>query len=317
MSENWRSVELRHLHALTAIAAKGTFWAAAEALNASQSTISDHIAALESLTGQRLIERSRGRRTVALTEAGRRLLGHAKAIENRLHAAEADFRAFAAGESGALHVGVYQSVANKVLPEVMRRFSERWPDVDVRLFEALSDNDLVALVERGDLDVSFAVQPIPDGPFEVRDLMTDPYVLIAAAGSALTASRPSLADLAGQTMVGYQPSRGMELAENYVQGRGVRPRVIFRSHDNVTVQAMVAVGMGMALAPLLAVDETDVRIEVAELRDPIPPRVLSAVWHRDRYLPPAAAAFVEMAAFVAAEIERAHDAFLRTRPLRK
>jgi molybdate transport repressor ModE-like protein len=314
MSENWRSIDLRHLHALAAIASKGTFRAAAEALNASQSSVSDHIAALESLTGQRLIERSRGRRTVALTEAGLRLLGHAKAIEDRLHAAEADFRAFAAGESGTLHVGVYQSVANKVLPEVMRRFNERWPDVGVHLFEALHDNELVSLVERGDLDVSFAVQPIPDGPFEVRDLMTDPYVLIAAAGSALTASRPSVADLAGHAMVGYQPSRTVELAESFVHGRGVRPHVIFRSHDNVTVQAMVAAGLGVALAPLLAVDETDVKIDVAELRDPIPPRVLSAVWHRDRYLSPGAAAFVEMAASVAAEIEHAHNAFLLTRP---
>src|SRR5260370_24256776 len=130
MPDNWQSVELKHLRALRAIAEAGTFWAASEQLNASQSTVSDHITALEALVGQRLIEGSRGRRAVQLTEAGRVLLGHADAIESRLHAAEADFRAYAAGRSGSLRVGIYQSVANKVLPEVMRRFRHGWPDAE-------------------------------------------------------------------------------------------------------------------------------------------------------------------------------------------
>src|SRR5712664_1282924 len=133
MPDNWQSIELKHLRALRAVADTGTFWAAAEQLNSSQSTVSDHVSSLEALVGQRLIERSRGRRTVELTEAGRLLLGHAEAIESRLRAAEADFRAYAAGVSGSLRVGIYQSVANKVLPEVMRRYKGRWPKVDVQV----------------------------------------------------------------------------------------------------------------------------------------------------------------------------------------
>jgi len=113
MPDNWSSVEFKHLRALRAVASARTFWAAAEALSTSQSSVSDHIAALEALAGQRLIDRSRGRRTIELTEAGRLLLGHAEAIESRLRAAEADFRSLAAGQTGTLRVGIYQSVANK------------------------------------------------------------------------------------------------------------------------------------------------------------------------------------------------------------
>src|SRR2546423_1338758 len=167
MPDNWLSVDLKHLRALRAVARKGTFWAAAADLSASLSTVSDHVAALEALVGQRLVERSRGRRTVELTEAGRLLLGHADAIEARLHAAEADFRAFAAGVSGSLRIGIYQSVANKVLPEAMRRFQTRWPEVDVRVSEGTHDAELVDAVERGELDLTFAIQPIREGPFEV------------------------------------------------------------------------------------------------------------------------------------------------------
>ncbi|MFI5283328.1 MAG: LysR family transcriptional regulator [Candidatus Dormibacterales bacterium] len=310
MANNWRSVELKHLRALRAIAEKGTFWAASEDLNSSLSTVSDHITALEALVGQRLIERSRGRRTVELTEAGRLLLGHADSIEARLRAAEADFRTYTAGMSGSLRIGVYQSVANKVLPEVMRRYKEGWPAVEVELKEGANDLTLVESVERGELDITFAIEPISDGPFEVRELMQDRYVVVAAAGTEL-ASRPlKVADLDGVPMVGYQHGKHQDLAEEFLRGRGIRPDFVFRSNDNGTVQAMVAAGLGVALSPLLAVDENDNRVRLTELEEPVPPRVLVVVWHRDRYRPPAATAFVDTAIAVAAEVERSHAAFL-------
>src|SRR5436853_6120700 len=313
MPDNWQSVELKHLRALRSIAETGTFWAASEQLNSSLSTVSDHVSALETLVGVRLIERSRGRRIVQLTEAGRVLLGHAEAIESRLRAAEADFRAYAAGLSGSLRVGIYQSVANKILPEVMRRFKAGWPDVDVQLTEGAYDMTLVEAVYRGELDLTFAIEPIQDGPFEVHKLMTDPYVVVIAADSPLARRGLKASDLNGLPMVGSQHGKHQDLAEDFLGGRGVRPRVVFRSNDNGTVQAMVASGLGFALAPLLAVDEKDPKVRLIELAEPVPPRVLVVVWHRDRYRPPAAAAFVETAIAVAASVERAHTAFLGRR----
>src|SRR5438046_7179193 len=268
MPDNWQSIDLKHLRALRAVAERGTFWAASEQLNASLSTVSDHVSALETLVGQRLIERSRGRRTVQLTEAGRVLLGHAEAIESRLRAAEADFRAYTAGVSGSLRVGIYQSVANKVLPEVMRRFKERWPDVDVQVTEAAHDNELVDAVERGDLDVSFAIQPIGEGPFELRELMQDPYVVLTAANSPLARRRPAASDLDGLPMVGHQRGKQQDRAEEFLLGRGVPPRVVFRSNDNGTVQAMVAAGLGLEMASLLAVDDTVGRNHLVQLYVP-------------------------------------------------
>src|SRR5438067_8337328 len=310
MPDNWQSVDLKHLRALRAVAARGTFWAAAEELHESLSTVSDHVGALEALIGQRLVERSRGRRTVEVTEAGRLLLGHAAAIEARLKAAEADFRAYAAGVSGSLRIGIYQSVANKVLPEVMLRFKARWPEVEVQVTEETDDSALVDAVERGALDVSFAIQPIPEGPFTVRELMRDPHVLVVASCVARSWSKPAVADLAGAPLVGFQHGKHQDLAEDFLHGLGVRPRFVFRSNDNGTLQAMVAAGLGVALVPLLAVDENDPRVRVLSLAEAVPPRVLVVVWHRDRYRPPAAAAFVDTAVAVASEVERSHAVFM-------
>lgn len=307
MPDNWASVELKHLRALRAVSETGTFWAASEALNSSLSTVSDHIGELETLVGQRLVERSRGRRTVRLTDAARLLLGHADAIEWRLRAAQADFEAYAAGRSGALRVGVYQSLATKVLPEVMRRFQARWPEVDVRLTEGVHDQELLDAVERGELDVTFAIEPIPEGPFEVRQLMRDPYVVLTAGGDR---SPIRLAELDGAPMVAFQQGKHQDQVEAFLLGRGVRPRIVFRSHDNGTVQAMVASGLGVALAPLLTVEENDPRVQLRQTDEPVPPRTLVVAWHRDRYRPPAAQAFIETAITVAHEVERAHAALI-------
>jgi molybdate transport repressor ModE-like protein len=312
--DNWRSVELKHLRALRAVAGNGTFWAAAEELSESLSSVSDHIAALERLIGQRLVERSRGRRTVELTEAGRLLLVHAAAIESRLRAAEADFSAFAAGRSGTLRVGIFQSVSNKVLPEVLLRFKARWPEVDVALKEASRDDELEVPIERGELDVSFGVEPIPEGPFEVRRLMRDPYVLVVAAGSPMATRRLTIADLKDVPMIGFQVGRSERLLEDFLLGRGVRPRMVFRSNENGTVQGMVAAGIGVALAPLLALNQSDPKVALVELAEPVPPRMLVLLWHRDRYRLPAAPAFIETAVAVGAEIERTG---LKVKPARR
>lgn len=245
-----------------------------------------------------------------LTEAGRLLLGHASAIESRLRAAEADFRAYAAGTTGSLRVGIYQSVANKILPELMRRFKERWPSVDVQVTEGTRDDDLVEAVERGELDLTFAIQPIADGPFDIRQLMRDPYVLVVSARAALARHRPSVRDLDGLPVVGYPHGKHQDIAEEFMRGRGVRPHFVFRSYDNGTVQAMVAAGLGFALSPLLAVDEEEPATRVTQLAEAVPPRVLVVVWHRDRFRPPSAAAFVDTAVAVSTEIERAQSAFL-------
>ena len=108
--DGWLGVELRHLAALQAVAREGSFGGAAVALGYSQSAVSQQIAALERIVGERLVERPGGPRPVSLTDAGRLLLGHAEGIVARLEAAQADLAAYSEGSAGTLRVGTYQSV---------------------------------------------------------------------------------------------------------------------------------------------------------------------------------------------------------------
>src|SRR5437763_10756703 len=130
-TDTWLGLELRHLVALKAVAEEGTFGRAAVRLGYTQSAISQQIATLEQIVGQRLIDRPGGPRPVSLTEAGRLLLRHAEGIGARLQAAQADLAALGAGDAGPLRIGTYQSVGAKILPTLLSQFHAEWPKVDV------------------------------------------------------------------------------------------------------------------------------------------------------------------------------------------
>ena len=102
---SWLGVEVRHFAALQALAHQGSFGRAAQELGYTQSAVSQQIATLERIVGERLVERPGGPRPVSLTEAGALLLRHAESIVARLQAAQADLRALQAGEVGTLTSG--------------------------------------------------------------------------------------------------------------------------------------------------------------------------------------------------------------------
>jgi DNA-binding transcriptional LysR family regulator len=299
----WLGVEVRHLAALEAVAREGSFGRAAEALGYTQSAISQQIQTLERIVGERLLERPGGPRAVSLTEAGVLLLRHAEAIVARLHAAQADMTALVEGQAGSLRIGTFPSVGAKVIPELMRRFVEAWPRIQLELRESTSDDDLLRLVERGELDLTFAMLPALEGPFVWQELLQDPYVLLVPAGHELAdRDRAGLHELDDLTLIGNRACRSTLLAESELAIRGVHADIGFRSDDNGTVQGLVGAGFGAALVPLLTVDPHDDRVHVLEIEPEIPQRRIALVWHGDRHRSPAARAFLDLAAEVCANV---------------
>jgi molybdate transport repressor ModE-like protein len=307
MANLLRGLEVRHLTVLQAIAESGSFWAAADRLDLSPSAVSQQVATLEGVAGERLVERARGRRHVELTEAGRLLLRHADAILARVRAAESDFAAFRNGTKGTLHVGTYQSIGARVLPRLLPKFASDWPDVEVRLVEGLADAQLLKLVETGDLDLSFTTFPTPPGPFESLRLLEDPYVLTVARKAPFGRSRRavSLRELHELRLLGIATCRA-EVSERF-RTLGLDPAIWFPSVDNAVVQGLVAAGVGVAITPMLTIDSSDERIVILPITD-MPPRTLGLVWHSDRYHSTAFQAFKKSAVELCAQLERELDA---------
>ncbi len=303
-TDRWLGLDLRHLAALQAIADEGSFGRAAERLGYTQSAISQQIAALERIVGLRLIDRPGGPRPISLTEAGRILLRHAEAIQARLLAAKADMASLEAGDAGRLRVGTFQSVGAKVIPPLLRRFSQSHPGVEVVLRESQDESELLAMIERGELDLTFWTLPVEAGPYESLELLTDPYVLLVPAGSPLAALKrvPTLKEIALQPLIGFNHCSAMDHVESQLTAAGRAPNFVYRSDNNGTVQGLVGAGVGVSVSPQLTVDEDDPSIEIIDLQGRIPPRVIGLVWHGDRHRSPAGEAFAESALGVCREL---------------
>ena len=301
-TDPWLGIELRHLAALDAVETEGSFGRAASKLGYTQSAVSQQIATLERIVGEKLVERPGGPRPIALTEAGELLLRHARAIVSRLQAAQSDLAALSAGEAGSLHVGIFQSVGAKILPEVMRRFARAWPNVDVELRESHSDNALADMVERGELDLSFVQLPLENPSLETMLVLQDEYVLVTSAESDFAVGRtPSLREIADQPLIGYRNCRATEIVVEQIRATGHEPHFVFRTDENGVVQGLAGAGIGVAILPRLAVDPNDESVRITDLSPRLPRRQVGITRHRDRYHSPAAKAFVATALEVGAE----------------
>lgn len=276
----WLGVEVRHLQALAAIAREGSFREAAESLGYVQSAISQQIVQLERLVDTRLIDRSRGSAAVRLTPAGRLLLEHVEEILARYEEAGSELAALSAGRAGRLRVGVLPSVASRVLPQVLLRFAEECPDIQVVPVESAADAELFEALDAGELDLAFCELPLPEGPFACAELLEDPLLLLVPAGHELArrgdgAVSPS--DLADVELVVYGRWRGQQTALNWLAAQGVTPRVAFSSDHNESVQTLVAAGTGVALAPYLAVDAAHPGTALVPLEG-VPGRIVALAW---------------------------------------
>lgn len=294
---------LRQLVAFLTVVETETFSGAADQLGYTQSAVSQQVAALERSVGAPLFERPGGPRRVRLTPAGQLLAGHARAVVARLQAAQADIAAFRAGDKGSLRVGILQSVGTKVLPRLLRRYREERPGIELVPVELFDLGGVAAGIEHGDFDLVFAPLPLPDGPFEVRRVLDDPFVLLAPADAPEAGSASiSLRTAVRLPLIGFSDPVLDEDLSHHLRRTGREPEFVFRSNDNPTIQGFVAEGLGYALMPRLTVDEDDPQVAVVPTVTGLPARDLALVWHADRRLSSAAERFADLAAEICEQL---------------
>ncbi|GMA35906.1 LysR substrate-binding domain-containing protein [Demequina litorisediminis] len=245
-------IDVDRLLLLREVARHGSKAAAARALSLAEPTVAHHLKALERRAGVPLTTRIG--RVTRLTPAGEALLEHADAIAASLASAERALAQHADLSGGRLRIAAFTSFCAVALPSPLAQFARRYPGVDVGLVETETD-DALALLDAGEVDlvIGFADDATPaPADLPVRMLESDEYLAVLPAGHAAARGRTvEIGALAEDTWIsGCQRCRAhlhaLAHAGDFV------PQIAFQTEDYVTVQRLVAEGLGVALLPRMA-----------------------------------------------------------------
>ena len=269
----------RRLRVLREVATLGSFSAAAQTLSFTQSAVSQQVAALERETGTRLVER--GVRPVRLTDAGRALVAHAEAVLARLDEAEQELGEIARLRRGRLRLASFPTAIATLVPTAIARFNHRHPDVEVTVADD-HQQGLLSRLARWELDLALIYDhealPEPQVKLERTFLLDDPFDLVVPDGHPLS-RRMSVAlnELDEETWIGGTTGGAYaRIVLHSCRIAGFEPRVTFGSDDYNAVQAFVAVGLGVAILPHLALTILRPGLARVALNDPPVRRVAAA-----------------------------------------
>jgi len=297
-------LSLARLRVLQAVVQRGSFSAAADTLDYTQSAVSQAIARLEAETGTALVVRDR--RGVRPTPAGATLLEHADAIFAQVQAAEDELAALLGLRAGRLRVASFPSAGSTLMPEAVATFRRRHPHIELTLSEG-EPEEIAPRLRDGEFDLALLFEfpgagRVVEGPLSVTPLLDDPMHLALPAEHPLAHNpAPSLSDLAEQDWV--QTSAASACARHVVRlcvTAGFEPHVTFESDDYATVQGLVAAGVGVALIPGLALAQPRPGIAVRSLEPESPTRHVVAATPAPPALTPAARSMLRILVDVAA-----------------
>lgn len=244
-------MELRHLRYFLAVAEEGHFGRAAERLNIVQPALSMQIKALEAELGGALFIRTS--RRVELTEAGGLLLTEARrTLEQAEHTRLTVERAMR-GETGRVRVGFAGNAifSGKLIAD-LRLFHQRFPDAELMIQE-VGPQEQVDAILAGHLDIGYTpVHSNIAGPDIAVRRIGDWEILVALTEESPLAQYADLTIemLAGQPLVLYDAHDSHEhLFIMLTQRLGEQCHIAYRSGSTLSILAMAATGLGLALIP--------------------------------------------------------------------
>jgi LysR family hydrogen peroxide-inducible transcriptional activator len=287
-------MELHQLAYVVALAEEGSFTRAAERLLIAQPSLSQQIQKLEREIGQPLFDRLP--RGVTATEAGQKLLDHARRILAEVEDAKRQARELRDTVSGSLAVGAIPTIAPYLLPDVMKRFAVQYPEVRLELVEDVTSR-LLEQLDQGRLDLAIMSDADPGRSLILEEIGREPLLLLLPEGHRL-AKRKAIAwadiheerflilhdmhCLTGQVMLFCRP-------------QGLKPTIAARGAQLVTIAEMISAGLGVSVAPTMMKirDAGAGRVYRPFASDP-PSRAICVAWSVFRYRTNAARAFVKM-----------------------
>jgi DNA-binding transcriptional LysR family regulator len=273
-------IDFLGVEAFLSIAECGSFQRAATHLNLSQTALSHRIRKLEADLGVKLFMRTT--RQVSLTPAGAELLPKARAMLENLTESYEALRAQGRERQERLSIGCLPTIATYYLPSLLKEFSRRLPDINVRVHDN-SANEIAALVEKGEAEFGITVLSVSRWDLEMKPLMKERYVLLCPADHPLAAkSSVSWSDFEGAPLVRISPqTANRAIIDEALGSRREFMQWRYEVQHIATAVRLVLERVALTVAPRLAVDvSTTPGIAALPIRNPTVTRTLGLVSKR-------------------------------------
>ncbi|EIJ46670.1 LysR family transcription regulator protein [Herbaspirillum sp. GW103] len=287
------NIETAELQAFLAVARQSSFRAAAEGLFITAPALSRRIENLEQALQERLFDRTT--RRVSLTPAGELFLVHAQAVMEELELAVKSVEQGMAHRREHVTVACVPSVANNLLPQVLKPYARSHAKVRVRIIDE-SAADVLESVRKGEADFGVNFIGAQQAEIDFEELTRERYLAVMPAHHPLAAqSTLHWKSLAGEKLVSVSSSSGnRSLIDNAFARVPQRPVIQYETNHVAGAISLVAAGLGVALLPELAIRNAPYKGIVARpVTSPVLSRAMGLITLKGRVLKPAAATLAQ------------------------
>jgi LysR family transcriptional regulator, hydrogen peroxide-inducible genes activator len=246
-------MEFHQLRYVCAIAETGSFSRAAERCQVAQPSLSQQVLKLEEDLGAKLFDRLG--RSIRLTEAGRVFMPHARSILDQMEAARSSVADKNADVRGSVAVGAIPTIAPYLMPRYTAAFAKNYPDAKVRIVEETTPI-LVESLRDLSIDLAILALPLRHKDLELLPIRTEPlFAVLPKDHSRATAESLALKDLRGESFVMLRDGHCFrDLSIATCTHARITPNIAFESGQFSSLFGMVAAGVGISLAPEMAID---------------------------------------------------------------
>ncbi len=286
-------MNLEHLRILRTIVDCGSFSTAALKLDISQSAVSRAMAALESELGVSLL--TRGRFGAHPTRVGERVLHHAATMLELREQIDYEVNLAKGLQGGRVRIASLRSAATHLLPPLLARFRQRFPDIEV----AITEDEPVGIeqaLREGRVDIGLIALPRASEEFETWEIARDEFVVLLPSAAPMMPPVPAQLTwkmLANYSFILYNYAECTVVVLNHWAQWGQSPQVAYEIKEDSTIVSMVAQGLGAAILPRLAALPIPDEVQVRSLPVPLE-RIIGAAIVSNILQPPAVFAFLDL-----------------------
>ncbi|MHB8624773.1 MAG: LysR family transcriptional regulator [Aggregatilineales bacterium] len=288
-------ISLYKLEIFETVVEEGSFSAAAARLYISQAAVSQHIQGLEASLGTKLFDRRR--RGVRLTTAGEILRGYTHGILQLVAEAENAVTDVEQLSAGQIRIGATPGAGMYLLPDWMRSFQGRFPNLSLALTTDVTAHIAVGVLNHT-FDIGFVESEVEDKTGRLEVLFLQPveqYVIIGNKHPWCELDAVPIEALQGQRLI-MRPRDSQTRAwldRLFVQ-HGISPTIVAELDNPESIKQAVISGMGIAIMPEYVIqrEQTLQYLCALPITNAVLRRSLALVWNRDESFKPITRAFL-------------------------